>query len=258
MRKFSLALRFRKKLFKLLKSHVTTETLIGYENPTLVNEIVKKTLIRSQQIKNGEPLEISEVRILLGMPSINSPSLVVVDFGGGAGTHFDVFSTIYPEIDFHYFIIETPEMVRTASSNRSKDTNLYFLTLDELDKLPESIDLLVANSSLQYSKSPIETLTTLCELAHKSLWITRFPLNDKEDSITIRQVSKLEDNGPGRQRVASNQFVEYASKIVSMIEFERELEKKFKVTMKVVEERNPYGSDYQSINSYGFLAKIKK
>lgn len=116
----------------------------------------------------------------------------------------------------------------------------------------------MANSSLQYSKSPIETLTALCELAPKSLWITRFPLNEKEDSITIRQVSKLEDNGPGRQRVTSNQFVEYESKIVSMIDFERELEKKFKVTMKVVEERNPYGSDYQSINSYGFLAKIKK
>jgi putative methyltransferase (TIGR04325 family) len=225
MREFSLGLRIRKRLFKVFKSHETIETLIGYENPTLVNEIVKKTLIRSQQIKNGEPLEISEVRILLGMPLISSPSLVVVDFGGGAGTHFDVFSSIYPDIDFHYFIIETPEMVRTASSNRSNDTNLYFLTLEELDQLPGAIDLLVANSSLQYSKSPIETLTALCELAPKSLWITRFPLNDKEDSITIRQVSKLEDNGPGRQRVASNKFVEYESIIVSMIEFERELEK---------------------------------
>jgi hypothetical protein len=85
MREFSLRLWFRKRLFKVFKSHETIETLIGYENPTLVNEIVKKTSIRSQQIKNGEPLEISEVRILLGMTSISSPSLVVVDFGGGGG-----------------------------------------------------------------------------------------------------------------------------------------------------------------------------
>ncbi len=182
----------------------------------------------------------------------------MVDFGGGAGTHLDVFSSIFPEIDFNYFIIETPEMVRTASSNRSKDTNLHFLTLDKLDQLPRSIDLLVANSSLQYSESPIETLTALSNLAPKNLWITRFPLNDKVDSITIWQISKLEDNGPGRHRVTSSQFVEYESNIVSMIEFEKELEKNFNVTMKVLEERNPYGSDYPSINSYGFLAKLRR
>ena len=241
----------------MFKSHEKIETLIGYENPTLVNEIVQKTLIRSQKIKNGEPLEISEVRVLLGMLSSNSQSTVVVDFGGGAGTHFDVISSVFPKIDFNNFIIETPEMVRMASTMRSQDANLHFLTLGELDQLPINIDLLVANGSLQYSPNPIETLAALSKSAPKKLWITRFPLNETEASITIQQISKLEDNGPASQRVASNQFVAYESNVVSMTNFEKELCKNFNVTMKVIEERNPYGRDYLTINSYGFLATLK-
>ena len=76
-------------------------------------------------------------------------------------------------------------------------------------------------------------------------------------SFSINQISKLQDNGPGVAGAASNQFVEYESNIVSIVEFEKELEKNFIVTMKVIEERNPYGSDYPSINSYGFLAKLR-
>lgn len=258
MEEKSLISRFRNRVFKLIEKHDKKETLTGYENPTLVNEIVKKTLVRSQQIKKGEPLENSELRIILGMLKSNLKSAVVVDFGGGAGTHFDIFSHLFPEVEFKYFVIETQEMARIASANRSNDTNLHFVTLGEINHLPKSIDLLVANSSLQYSEDPINTLAVLSKLAPKTLWITRFPLSETQDEYKIKQISRLEDNGPGSHQSETNQLVEYEANIVSIFNFEEELEKHFIVTTKVKEERNPFGRMYQSINSYGYLASLRR
>jgi len=257
MSEISTALRIFKRLSIVFKRDEIVETLVGYENPILVDQIVYKTLIRSQQIKNGDPLEISELRIFLGMLCSHPQSQVVVDFGGGAGTHFDALSSAFPEIDFSYYVIETPEMSRKASDFRSTDKKLHFLTLDEIDQLPKSIDLLVANSSLQYTDSPIQTLTVLGKLKPRKLWITRFPLNESDGFFSIRQISKLDDNGPGHLSALSNQLVEYVANVVSLRSFEEELTRNFDVTMKVIEERNPYGGEYKTINSYGYLAKLK-
>ena len=147
MRLLSLRLRFLCRSFDLFRGIKHEENLVGYEDLTLVKHIVNKTLKRREMIQNGSPLDISDSN-LPGMLSAHSQSVAVVDFGGGAGTHFDTLSAVFPEIEFDYYLIETPEMVRVATSFRLDEPRLNFLNLNELDRLPSSIDLLVANSSL--------------------------------------------------------------------------------------------------------------
>ncbi len=256
MMKYSLLIR---KVSRLLQSNKTSRvsgSLIGYENIELITEIVNKTVKRRNELKSGAPLSLAEMRSLIGLLELKSNNLKVLDFGGGAGTHFDTFSSVFPNINFEYFVVETPEMVKMCKKLRTPEDNLTFLTMQELKSVSKQFDLLLMNSSLQYTADPVAAFEGLIELKPRSIWITRFPLNEELGTLTIRQVSNLSDNGPGLSTNFNDLKVEYRATILPRASFEVELLKKYKIIAKFEEEQCPFGNSYPSVNAWGYLVSL--
>jgi putative methyltransferase (TIGR04325 family) len=248
-----------RKVSRLLQSNKTSRVsgnLIGYENIELITEIVTKTIKRRNELKSGAPLSLAEMRSLIGLLELKSSNLKVLDFGGGAGTHFDTFSSVFPNLNFEYFVVETPEMVKMSKKLRTPEENLTFLTMEELKNVSKQFDLLLLNSSLQYTLDPVSTFQGLIELMPSSIWITRFPLNEELGTLTIRQVSNLSDNGPGSSTNISDLKVEYQATILSRASFEVELLKKYKIVAKFEEEQSPFGHSFPSVHAWGYLVSL--
>ena len=96
-------------------------------------------------------INLSEIRSLAGFMLANlEEGSRVLDFGGGAGTHFDALQQLYPQKSFEYFVIETEMMSLLAAKARLEDTNLHFMSFNHISDLKPNFQVLIANSSLQY------------------------------------------------------------------------------------------------------------
>jgi putative methyltransferase (TIGR04325 family) len=256
MIKVSLLIQKVSRLFPIYRESRNPTRLIGYENSELVSEIVRKTIKRRGELVSGAPLQLSEMRSMIGLLNLKSDNLRVLDFGGGAGTHFDTFSSVFPNLIIEYYVVETPEMVNTAKKMRSPEGKLNFLTLEELEGVSKEFDLLLINSSLQYTTDPIEILKSLIKLKPKQIWMTRLPLNEESETLTISQISKLSDNGPGINSNYNNEKVEYVATIAPRASLESELSEEYKILAMFQEERNPFGGSHPYINAWGYLLAL--
>ena len=241
-------------LLHRIKVKQTLPRIVGYENPILVLEIIRKTLARRDELGLSRQLNISELRTLVGftLAKLNGHSRII-DFGGGAGTHFDSLHHLYPELDLEYIVIETPLMCSLASKARSDNNHLRFLTLSELSKVTPKPQLLIANSSLQYTDNPLSTLTKLLTLSPEHVFITRCPLNQGKGEILINQVSRLSDNGPTATGNSQELAVEYTARIASYEDFKESLEKQYRILLEIKEEHAPFGINYPDVDSWGFF-----
>jgi hypothetical protein len=166
-------------------------TLLGYENPQLVDLIFQKTKSYSPE---GS------------WPEMNGIS-TVLDFGGGCGLHYKQAARQSPGI--RWAVVETPAMVARATE-LATDRLRFFTDIDAAAEWLGYIDVMHSNGALQYVPNPIATLSRLCGLrATTMLWHRMFLSQGGTRSET--QVSRLIDNGPGRAPSGTpNMVVQYA------------------------------------------------
>lgn len=232
--------------------------IYGYENQILIETILNKTLDRKSQLTSDSELNLSEARVLPGFSIIAALDPVkILDFGGGGGTHYDVFKQIYPNKEVDYAVVETEQMIKLATRLRISEKQLHFISNHEMDSYDKP-NLIISNSSLQYTDNPIKQISQLLGLNPEYVYITRTPLSEEFSEIEIHQESKLEDNGPSSRLKIQNINVTYTATIVPRSEFENAILKKSHIIAKVKEEINPFGSKYQMVNSWGYLLKSRE
>jgi hypothetical protein len=164
--------------------HRPAETLLGYEQPELVDVIYRKTLA----YQPSEP-----------WPEIATAS-AVLDFGGGCGLHYKRANCP----NMHWAVVETPAMVERAKG-LSTDQLRFFTDISEAAEWLGDIDVMHSNGALQYTPDPISTLNQLCALrARKMLWY-RVLFGEGNDV----QSSLLGDNGPGPSLRVKEKNVRY-------------------------------------------------
>ena len=257
MSKRSSSKRVLKAVLKKLRFHPLRPQVSGYENTTLVNEVIRKTLLRRDEMHSRKHINLSELRSLAGFMLANlQEGSRVLDFGGGAGTHFDSLQQLYPEKSLEYFVIETEIMSSLAAKARLGDTNLHFLPFNHLSGFKPNFQVLIANSSLQYVEKPLDVLATLLDLSPEYVYITRCPLTQSKDQLSINQVSNLSDNGPSAKSEGQDVEVKYTANIVPYKDFKELLQKSHKILLEIKEEGAPFGNEYPDIDSWGFICKI--
>ena len=242
----------KKLRFQAARPHVS-----GYENRVLVNEVIRKTLLRREELHLQKHINLPELRSLVGFMVANlKEGSRVLDFGGGAGTHFDSLQQLYPEKSLEYFVIETEMMSLLAAKARSGDTNLHFMSFNLLPDFQPNFQVLIANSSLQYVEKPLNALSTLVDLFPEYVYITRCPLTQGKYQLCINQISKLSDNGPSAKSEGQDVEVKYTANVVPYKDFKELLQKKHKILLEIKEERAPFGNEYPDIDSWGFICKV--
>ena len=107
MSKRSSSKRVLKAVLKKLRFQALRPQVSGYENTTLVNEVIRKTLLRRDEMHSQKHINLSELRSLAGFMLANlKEGSRVLDFGGGAGTHFDSLQQLYPEKRLEYLLFK--------------------------------------------------------------------------------------------------------------------------------------------------------
>jgi putative methyltransferase (TIGR04325 family) len=171
------------------------ETIVGYEQPELVEVIFQKTLAY-------QPQETTWTE-MVGASS-------VLDFGGGCGLHYKQARS--PTV--RWAVIETPAMVERAKV-LATDRLQFFTDISEAAVWLGDIDVMHSNGSLQYASDPEQKLQHLCNLKAKTMLWYRMLLGAPGREA---QTSLLGDNGPGSLRV-KEKIVRYDRTRISELTF---------------------------------------
>lgn len=229
----------------------------NYHDEQLTASIVKNTLEYSRFIAEAKSIPITALRTALPFALGEfQRRITVLDFGGGAGTTYFEAKYFFPNKDFEWIILETNTMVHVAESINTKNDHLKFINnFRNIDDM--KIDLVIANSSLQYTENPIDYLNKLINIKAKYFFITRMPLADKE-SIRVLQTSILGENGPQiKNKLVNKTRINIQATIVSKNIFENQLRRCYQIKHHIVEEKNGFNATGKSFDLFGYFCVLK-
>lgn len=178
----------------------------GYGNKILIEAIIDKNINygSSKHIElNKENLELVSAISL----ALEDNSISVVDFGGGCGHHYYTAKKIIKNGNrLDWYVIETPELIEAVKNNSLNDSIKFFSKIN----IQKKINLVYANGSIQYTKSPLATLNSLITLKPKYILISRTPLTYSQEPIITIQKSRLSANGPGKlTKIIKDTYIYY-------------------------------------------------
>ena len=227
-----------------------------YDDVNLTTSIIKNTFEYSRFISEKNSIPITSLRTALPFALGDfQQHIVVLDFGGGAGTTYFEAKHFFPEKDFEWIILETKTMVNMAQTSNYSNNELKFISdFAELDDI--EIDLVIANSSLQYTDNPTEYLNKLINLKAKYLYITRMPLANI-GPIKVQQTSKLGDNGPQiNGKSVDKTMISIQATVVTRNEFEETLARYYQVKHRFLEEKGSFHGSGKSFDLFGYFCVI--
>jgi putative methyltransferase (TIGR04325 family) len=218
-----------------------------YEDEQFQEYILRKTIYFSSDVRKHIHKNLSIPKIAgLGFLCSSSSNLKIVDFGGAAGIDFFVARELFG-FNYEWQCIETEALCTAARKTKEQTRGLNFLTFEEylgkeVDSGPFS---LYANSSLQYTESPIGTLETLLGKMPERVAIIRTPVILNGDTRLLQQESSMERNGPqGVQVPKSSSPVSNTVRIVHAEEIRSTFMKSgFEITCESLQESRAFGSD---------------
>lgn len=168
-----------------------------YENQLLVDVVFEKSRRVTPEMLAGFPSNTSARRaMVLAQETLERPGarLRVLDFGGACGLHHRM--AMETGIPVTWAVVETPAMVRKASSAALDPDLRYFETIDAARRWLGGVDCVYSSSALQYVPDAADTVARLLALKAPLVAWARLNLTDGA-ARSFEQVSRLADNGPG-------------------------------------------------------------
>ena len=231
----------------------------AYEDIDLVRVVIDKNRIFRDDLEKEASLNLTSLRTLIPLASIEiTESLNVIDFGGGGGMHYFVARTaLAPNIPIRWNIVETKTMVDFGKDYSNSELN-FFDDLDSARTTLNDINLVFTSSALQYCPDPLEVLEKLVNLDSPFLFITRTPFLDGEGKIITSQASRLSDNGPGPlPDNYMDRLVTYPITYVSKISVEKIIRRKYEIRFRIDEGKSNFSFNDEAISLMGYFC-VKK
>lgn len=172
--------------------------ITGYEDEVLTEFVYQKTLafkrITELDLSVGSERLLLAVSIALAERAPGEP-VRILDFGGAFGLHYNLAALLFPNVEFHWAVVETPIVLRKARSLETASLK-FFEDIASATAWLDHIDLLNSNSALQYLADPLQTTRQLLAVAPKVVLWERLMLSDGVTHAD-RQRKMLFDHGPG-------------------------------------------------------------
>ena len=107
----------------------------------------------------------------------------VLDWGGGLGHYRVLGEALYPGLAIDYTCVDLPSLVETG---RTLQPDVRF-TADANEALATHYDLVVASSSLHYSRDWRDVARRLAGVCDGYVYVTRMPVVESAASFVVRQ-----------------------------------------------------------------------
>jgi putative methyltransferase (TIGR04325 family) len=238
--------------------HESEKILTGYSNEELIAKIVQKNIKYQDEIIKSCTVPFSAMRTIIPFALGEfDQSVNVLDFGGGGGNHHAEAELAFPDKKFSWMVVDTPELVTYCNIHReSLGQPIFTQNLD--DPRIKNIDLIIANSSIQYTNEPLEELKKLVSLGSRYIYITRTVLSES-DPIIFEQVSRFQDNGPSLSKSEKDvRKVAYRVSVASRTRFEETLNHRYEIQLRVLEEEGAYVNNGRKYDLYGYFCARKE
>ncbi len=171
--------------------------LSNYGNKILVETVIWKNIqFKKSLISSDLPKSATSTIMAVALALKEKNSLKVLDFGGGGGNLHTLAEKAFPQIDFDWTVVETPEMVNEAKLSLTESRINFVSEIPNITSGNIPFDLVIASGSLQYVEDPLKTLSDLINLKPNYIFISRTPLNVQDKSLSYQQKSLLSANGP--------------------------------------------------------------
>ena len=211
----------------------------GYHSPEIIHSVIQKNLnFRKQDCLeklSAEELKIvTAIGIVLGRKK-SEKLITVLDFGGGGGNHYWVAKKFFPQANLDWKIVETETLCRAASLTLENEELKFHTSIASATELNREIDLVFANSAIQYTFDPMLTLKELLGLNSKVVYITRTPLSILDKNFEYFQFSLASENGPGTLLERQNRIVSYRCSAIRRVDVLLEFNKKYREVIEVHE-----------------------
>ncbi|MDR2095319.1 MAG: methyltransferase, TIGR04325 family [Treponema sp.] len=203
----------------------------GYNTIELCQMVGDKTVIHKNAIK--KPYKIHPTYLLLaGVLSkfhsdYKKDTISILDFGGSCGAvYFEIRPLLGNKIKLEWNVVDLPEMIKSAKAHKLENTELNFF--DNIENIPDNVDIVHTSSTLHYVKDAYETISTLIDLNAKYILFNRMLFNETEDDHFIVQHSGYRGIGPGK--VPSGYIdkdIDFPVRIMSFKKFSDILEKQY-------------------------------
>ena len=230
----------------------------GYEDELLTKVVVAKGKKFSEDILATRRLDLMSLRTFVGLASlVDTNKLTIIDFGGGAGTHYFIAKSVLSEaIKLDWRIVETKAMVAEAKKQGLECEELRFF--DSIDTAcgADEVDLVFASGSVHYTAKPYETLTKLASINAKRLILTRTPIADSP--CVLLQRSTLSANGVGdipKELSIKDKVLSYPTTMMDRHQVETILSNFGEVILKITEDKSAYVSQKGSYDLWGYIVK---
>jgi putative methyltransferase (TIGR04325 family) len=249
-----------RRILEILKHSSLLESdkiLTGYSNEELIALVVQKNIKYQDEITESLSVPFSAMRTIIPFALGQfAKSVNVLDFGGGGGNHHAEAELAFPDKKFTWTVVETPELVSYCNIHRKSLGQLVFTQkLD--DPRIKNLDLIIANSSLQYTHEPLEELQKLVSLGSRYLYITRTVLSES-NPIIFEQLSRFQDNGPSLSNPEYDaRKASYRVSVASRTDFEEILKDNYEIKLRVLEEEGAYVDKGKKYDLYGYFCARK-
>jgi putative methyltransferase (TIGR04325 family) len=110
-------------------------------------------------------------------------ALSMLDWGGGVGHYYQLARALFPELAVAYTCKDLPQMTRTG---RDLQPSLRFVDSED-EAFDREYDLVMASSSLHYSRDWTHVVHSLARATRGYAYITRLPLVEEGESFVVRQ-----------------------------------------------------------------------
>lgn len=232
----------------------------AYQNNELINVVVDKNLIYREKIESNPVFDLSSLRTLIALGTIQSGNtLNVIDFGGGGGYHYTIAKTAFDSNkSVHWCVVETSAMAHHAQRLADGKLN-FFADISSAKDSIDHLDLVFTSGALQYCPNPLSFLQKLVDLNAPYLFITRTPFLENDKTIITTQSSRLSSNGPGPlPRKYTDREVTYPLTYVSKKIVEEILTEKYDIRFRIDESDGGFGFHNEPISMIGYFCVRKK
>lgn len=233
----------------------------GYQASEVIKVVVEKNAIYRDEMFSSRVIGLDSLRTMVGIGALQSlPTLRVLDFGGGGGSHYSIVrAALGADRDIRWNVVETTAMAKAAGERLAGGGLKFF---DDIQKAATDlghVDLVFTSGALQYTPDPLAFLSSLLAVRADHVFITRTALNDGVDQVVSVQTSWLSSNGPGPlPHGFKNHEIRYPVTFASRPKALKMIEEAYTVRFSVDEDRAAYSVQGQSFNMYGYFCDLKK
>jgi putative methyltransferase (TIGR04325 family) len=166
----------------------------NYQNQSIVSSTLERTAVVRDSFLKGTvgPVDVKTLRLLAAIESLLLDSglkhLTVVDFGGAMGNHFFKIRPVLSKcIALRWIVVDLPRTVEVARGAFNYEGLEYVADVEALKG--QSVDLVLASSSVHYTPAPYEFIKKLFNLDPRWFLLDRTPLyQGGRDRIVMQRV----------------------------------------------------------------------